>query len=133
VPVTPDRLALANSLRDLADFIDTNPDIPVPCGPVSVHYISLGSDEEIRADIDRIAAYLGTSIDPADLAAGHYATSISFGKVTYRAVGILAHARAQHEANLSYHGCIAPDPVDGDTLDGSGDSSATSRHDRGND
>ncbi|MFI7641963.1 hypothetical protein [Nonomuraea sp. NPDC049400] len=130
--VSADRPTLVKGLRDLADFLDANPKIPIPTfGTVTVHYFPTGTDEQIRAVIDRIADYLGSSINPADLKAGHYGTSISFGPATYNAVGILARARAQYAADASYRGCVTPDFVESpEALDDFGGSSATRR--RGN-
>ncbi|GAA1623488.1 hypothetical protein GCM10009733_020150 [Nonomuraea maheshkhaliensis] len=112
-----DRAKVINGLRDLADFLETHPDIPISpykrtVPRVTLFYFAQGTDEQMRTDIDRIASALGTSIRRQDLKAGHYGTSISFGPVTYDAVGILAWARAQYEADRSYSGCITPERND---------------------
>ncbi|WP_433245878.1 hypothetical protein ACQPYK_44245 [Streptosporangium sp. CA-135522] len=104
------RAALINGLRDLAAFLEANPDVPAPCFP-RIHYFAEGTDSEMRAEIDGIAALLGTEIDPGDLGYGHYRTGLNFGPVEYTAVGILARARARHDADVSYTGCVAPDPI----------------------
>ncbi|WP_091097607.1 hypothetical protein [Nonomuraea pusilla] len=97
-----DRTALVHGLIDLAVFLVANPDLPVTAS-VTARYIADGDDDaELRAEIDRIAARLGTAIDEADLPYGHYTTSISFGPVEYRAVAILAAARARYDAQNSH-------------------------------
>ncbi|MEO3810705.1 hypothetical protein ABGB17_17025 [Sphaerisporangium sp. B11E5] len=111
--MTPDRAAYITGLRDPADLLDTNPDIPTPCQDVTAYYLpTTAPDPQMRADIDNIAAYLGSTIDPTGLPGGHYRTSITFGPVEYRAVAVLAKGRARHDADSSYTGCIRPDTPD---------------------
>ncbi|GAA5082395.1 hypothetical protein HNP84_003922 [Thermocatellispora tengchongensis] len=107
------RKALINGLHDLADFFETNPDVPVPQYGITASYFPYrGPDEEITGEVDRIAALLGSSIDPESLPHGHYKTHISFGPVTYEAVAILAARRARHDAAASYYGCVTPYDTD---------------------
>jgi hypothetical protein len=90
------RTDLITGLRDLADFLDTNPDVPTSNGSVEVFYFpSRSSDDQMCAEVDEIARYLGAEIDPANIPHGHYVTGISFGLASYRAVAILAEARAE--------------------------------------
>ncbi|MFF0310570.1 hypothetical protein ACFYSC_24325 [Streptosporangium sp. NPDC004379] len=103
------RANLARGLVSLAVFTLTHQDVPVPSHVTVTHYAK-GSDEEIRAEIDRIAALLGTETSPGDAEHGHYTTAVSFGPVTYQAVGILAAARTRYQAQTSYEDCITLDP-----------------------
>lgn len=105
------RCALIAGLRALADFLDANPAVPVPHSVNVLHFPPRATDAEICADVDRIAELLGTSIDLRERQYGHYAASICFGPVEYRAVAILAARRAEHEAHMSYEGCVQPDPI----------------------
>ncbi|WP_432928174.1 hypothetical protein ACQPZZ_01405 [Microbispora sp. CA-135349] len=105
------RSALIAGLRALADFLDANPAVPVPYSVNVLHFPHRAPDAEMCAEVDHIAELLGTSIDPREREAGHYAASICFGPVEYRAVAILAARRAQYEAERSYEGCIQSDPV----------------------
>lgn len=105
------RTALIAGLRALADFLDANPAIPVPHSIDALHIPHHATDAEICAEVDHIAELLGTPISTRDRAYGHYAASIRFGPVEYRAVAILAARRAQYEADHSYDGCIQPDPI----------------------
>ena len=105
------RSALIAGLRTLADFLDANPAVPVPRSVNALHFPHGATDADICAEVDHIAELLGTSIDPREREYGHYAASICFGPVQYRAVAILAARRAQYEADRSYEGCIQPNPV----------------------
>ncbi|MEU7692545.1 hypothetical protein [Microbispora hainanensis] len=105
------RSALIAGLRALADFLEANPAVPVPCSANVLHFPQRATDAEMCAEVDHISELLGTSIDPRERESGHYAASIRFGPVEYRAVAILAARRAQYEADRSYEGCIQPDPV----------------------
>jgi hypothetical protein len=110
--MTIDRTAVITGLRDIADFLDTNPDIPTPSTSVIVYYFADGaSDHDARAKVDQIAAYLGATIDPEPLRHGHYQTHITFGPVTYRTVAISSEARARYRAFDTYAGCVDPDPI----------------------
>ncbi|MFC6086797.1 hypothetical protein [Sphaerisporangium aureirubrum] len=111
--MTNDRAAYIAGLRDLADFLDTNPDIPTPCQDVTAYYLpDTAPDPQMRADVDKIATYLGSQIDASGLPGGHYRTQINFGPVQYRAVAVLAKGRALYQADISYAGCVALDNPD---------------------
>ncbi|MFC7384155.1 hypothetical protein [Sphaerisporangium rhizosphaerae] len=105
-----DRTVLISGLRDLADFLDTNPDIPTPSYEVTAYYFPRRTaDSQMCADIDKVAAYLGSEIEADHLHSGHYGTSIMFGPVAYRAVAVLAERSARYKAESSYVGCVIPD------------------------
>ncbi|GAA3695407.1 hypothetical protein GCM10022224_071340 [Nonomuraea antimicrobica] len=105
------RTALINGLLDLAAFLEAHPDVPVSSSVTVHHFPDQASDADQRAEIDQIAALIGSQIDREDSPYGHYATSRLFGPVEYRAVAVLAAARARHDADNSYRGCIQPDPA----------------------
>ncbi|MGP3934242.1 hypothetical protein [Nonomuraea sp. KM88] len=105
------RTALINGLLDLAAFLETHPDLPVPPSVTVHHFPRQDGDAAQRAEIDRLAALLGTDTNHEDALHGHYATSRMFGPIEYRAVAILAAARARYDAEISYRGCIQPDPM----------------------
>ena len=67
-----------------------------------------GPDEDGRAEIDRIAALLGTEIDDRTAEYGHYIASRVFGPVEYRAVSIPSRTRAYYDARNSYAGNVIP-------------------------
>ncbi|WP_084959570.1 hypothetical protein [Thermoactinospora rubra] len=110
------RTALITGLRDLADFLEANPD--VPASPYSLTFNTFpakGPDAEMCAEVDKVAALLGSEIDPDHLPHGHYTTVRWFGPVEYRFTAILAAARARYRAEDSYRGCIQPDTDTGGT------------------
>ena len=82
-----ERARLIAGLRELADFLDDDLQIPAP------RYTDLlafptGSDAEIFAEIDAIAERIGTIASDADSPSGHYSAVRRFGPVQYRAVAI---------------------------------------------
>ncbi|ETK33389.1 hypothetical protein [Microbispora sp. ATCC PTA-5024] len=105
------RSAFTAGLRALADFLAANPAVPVPRSLDVLHFPHRATDAEMCAEVDRIAALLGPSIDPNERGNGHYTASVRFGPVEYRAVAILAARRAQYEAHMSYEGSVQPDPT----------------------
>ncbi|MCK2213332.1 hypothetical protein MF672_005925 [Actinomadura sp. ATCC 31491] len=105
------RTDLIKGLLDLAAFLEAHPEVPVSSHVVAHHFPDDDRDDVMCAEIDEIATYVGSRIDFDDSPYGHYATSVCFGPVEYRAVAVLAAARARHAAERSYTGCIDPDPT----------------------
>jgi hypothetical protein len=82
-----ERGRLIDGLRALADFLQDHPDVPAPRWADVYVFPLRGTDEQMRAEIDQIAARIGA--EPADDAgSGHYAAARLFGPVQYRAVAI---------------------------------------------
>jgi hypothetical protein len=82
----PDRETTCKGLRALADYLEAHPDLPVPT--MDGRVIPQGTDVEDRAEVDRIAAILGTPIT-VNPAGTHYETGRDFGGgVRYSAVAI---------------------------------------------
>ena len=80
-----ERGALVKGLRALADYLESNPEVPSP-GYADVFIFPLdGTDAESRAEIDVIAAQIGQT---PETICGHYVVSRFFGPVQYRAVAI---------------------------------------------
>jgi hypothetical protein len=107
--MTGDRAAFTAALRELADFIDAHPDLPLPTPGLGaeMHPYLSGTDEEQHAEVDRIAAILDVS---AILNGGtHYEAERLFGDwVSYRVVAIPSARMAQHNALMSYHDAVIP-------------------------
>jgi hypothetical protein len=83
-----ERQALISGLRDLAGFLEANPEIPAPkYADVLVFPLHMDSDARQRGEIDVIASLIGSGIEISP-ARRHYATSRRFGPVGYRAVAI---------------------------------------------
>ena len=88
-----ERVRLIAGLRDLADFLDQNPGVPVPWGTDVLVFPAEASDAEMFAEIDMIAEMIGSTASDADSPRGHYSAVRNFGPVQYRAVAIPHSAR----------------------------------------
>ncbi|TMR93035.1 hypothetical protein [Nonomuraea basaltis] len=105
-----DRDALIAGLIALAGFLKANSQVPTSVAIVTIRaFPANGPDDQMRAEVDKVAALLGTEIDPDHLPHGHYMTGIDFGPVRYEFTAILAAARARHAAVDSYRDCIRTD------------------------
>lgn len=83
-----ERERLIAGLRELADFLGQNPDVPTPRHADVLVFPADGSNAEMFAEIDMIAQQIGTTASAADGPAGHYSAVRRFGLVHYRAVAI---------------------------------------------
>ena len=75
-------------MRELADFLDQNPDVPAPRHADVMVFPTPGSNAEMFAEIDAIAQQIGAAASNAHSPAGHYSAVRHFGPVHYRAVAI---------------------------------------------
>jgi hypothetical protein len=84
---TVKRAAFIGGLRALADFLESNPEVPAPSYTDVFIFPPGGTCAETRTEIDVIAGRLGTA---ASQTAGgqHCNATRSFGPVEYRAVAI---------------------------------------------
>jgi hypothetical protein len=82
-----ERGRLIAGLRALAAFLQDHPYVPAPRWADVYVFPPRGADEQMRAEIDQIAARIGTVVTD-DTDHGHYAASRHFGPVQYRAVAI---------------------------------------------
>ena len=81
-----ERAALISGLRSLADYLESDPEVPAPICPV-VHTFPMADNwAQMRAEIDATAARLG--VNARLTAGGHYVAVRLFGPVEYRAVAI---------------------------------------------
>lgn len=88
------RTAFIGGLRDLAIFLQANPAIPVPTDPTIItYYPEQATDDGLRAEIDRIAALCGTTVDPRLLPLGHYTVARCFGPVHVEWTAVLSTAQ----------------------------------------
>jgi hypothetical protein len=87
------RVRLIAGLRDLADFLDQNPEVPVPWGTDVLVFPAEASDAEMFVEIDTIAEMIGSTASDADSPRGNYSSVRNFGPVQYRAVAIPHSAR----------------------------------------
>ena len=92
-----ERAALIAGLRELAEFLDRNPQVPAPRYADLLVFPTKGTDAEMFAEIDVIAEQIGTTARRNDTADGHYIAYRDFGLVQYRAVAIPHSARRENE------------------------------------
>lgn len=88
-----ERVRLIAGLRDLAEFLDQNPEVPAPWGTDILVFSIEASDVEMFAEIDTIAELIGSTASDADSPRGHYSAVRKFGPVQYRAIAIPHSAR----------------------------------------
>lgn len=109
---TDARAAFVAALRELADCLESNPEVPAP-GPFDSGYISVLpdsdlSDDESNAFVDRFAAALGIEAsDPRRN--GHYKAVRHFGPLAYESFHVSTAAMAAAKARASYAGVIRLD------------------------
>jgi len=84
-----ERQALICGLRGLADFLESNPDVPAPTYIDVLVFPPSASDVEKQREIDVIASRIGSGTEIYS-SYRHYQTSRRFGPVQYRAVAIPA-------------------------------------------
>jgi hypothetical protein len=81
-----ERSRLIAGLRDLAQFLESNPEIPAPVYSTVYVFPSDGGWPEMCADIEATAARMGVATRLT--ISGHYVATRDFGPVEYRAVAI---------------------------------------------
>lgn len=97
---------VAAGLREMADFIATHPDFPIPAYPTFQHCVEARTTDEQKADeagvaaIQKIAAVLGV---PAEIGGGgHHLVRTTFGAVSYTAFYVPSASYSAHLARTSY-------------------------------
>ena len=81
-----ERAELIGGFRALADFLESNPEVPTPSYSPVHTFPPDGDWTAMRAEIGSIAARLG--VIARETPGGHYVAVRSFGPVEYRAVAI---------------------------------------------
>lgn len=103
------RQAVIDGLRDLATFLEEHPDVPVPpYSTTTILYHTDGTDEEQRAEVDRVASILDVT-PTANAEDTHYKAERSFGPLAYEALAIRAAWMRRFAAANSYYGVVQPD------------------------
>jgi hypothetical protein len=87
---TVDRDRVIGELRDLADFLEERPEIPVPPSYASTYFrvFAAGTDQEKYAQVDYLSTLLGTSVTDGLAEGGHYIVIVPFGSLKYQFVAI---------------------------------------------
>ena len=98
------------SLRELADYLDRNPGIPVPKYGERLTLCANATENGGRTQVDHIARLLGADITDDTARGGHYWAARTFGGLlAYEIVSIPELAKANHRALMSYDGSVIPD------------------------
>jgi hypothetical protein len=103
------RQALITGLRDLADYLDRHPAVPVPKYGTEVYLTASSTDDGGCAQVAQFARQLGVPVPQGISYSGHYEAARQFGPVGYRMVAISDDAMARHYAYTSYSGAVTPD------------------------
>jgi hypothetical protein len=82
-----ERQAIISGLRELADFLEENPEVPAPKYADVRVFPPRASDAENQSEIDMIAALIGSGTEISHFGR-HYKTTRQFGPVGYHAVAI---------------------------------------------
>lgn len=91
-----ERAALIDGLRGLADYLESNPEVPAPIYSDLLTFPPEAEWAGMRAEIDVIAALLG--VTAGEPYGEHYVASRYFGPVEYRAVAIPPKTSADTES-----------------------------------
>jgi hypothetical protein len=91
-----ERGRLTAGLRELADFLDRNPQVPAPWRADLLVFPTEAPDAEMLAEIDAIAGQIGVTASDDRSPRGHYSAVRHFGPVRYCAVAI-PHGARGHE------------------------------------
>jgi hypothetical protein len=89
-----ERQAFISGLRELAGFLEGNPEVPSPTYADVLVFPPHASDTENRDEIDVIASLIGSGTE-ISVYRRHYTTSRQFGPVGYRAVAIPADEKKE--------------------------------------
>lgn len=92
-----ERGGLIAGLRDLAGFLEARPEVPAPQRAEVFVFPSTTTDEEMKREIDAVAALIGSSVDDGTAEHLSYVTTRNFGPVQYRAVAISAYTSDSDE------------------------------------
>ncbi|MEV3925465.1 hypothetical protein [Actinomadura coerulea] len=116
-PIVPGDLfarhQVITGLRALADFLETNPAVPVPEYGDTFHFSARESDDAASAArVDQVAALLGVPVADDRPTGGHYTASKSFGRITYRIVHVPKRRHDEYDAYMSYRDNIRLDQDD---------------------
>ena len=105
------RQAFITGLRDLAFYLANHPAVPVPRHGTEILLSAPPAPTTAAArQVDHFARQLGVTPHDDLADTGHYRAVRSFGPVGYRMTAISDHAMARHHAEMTYSGCVTPDP-----------------------
>jgi hypothetical protein len=100
------RKAYTDGLRQLADYLDANPGLPVPAEGTEILLIASDAEDGGISQILDLSLGLAASFAESN---GFYRTARTFGPLTYKGVSQTRAQLAQFRAYNSYYGCVTPD------------------------
>jgi hypothetical protein len=104
------RTQTISGLRQLADYLDQHPDIPVAqFGWGLMTFARRDDDAAGQAEVDQVADILGAQVHDDTANGGHYTAARTFGRITYEFIHVTARSRALHRAHMSYADAVTPD------------------------
>ncbi|MFI2663687.1 hypothetical protein [Micromonospora carbonacea] len=104
----PDRRAeVIAGLRELANALEANPELPLPGYRVQ-HCVLAADDATGQAEVARAAELLGIEMTTVG---GSTIAEQQFGGVTYEVFYVSRQRIADHDALMSYRGTVVPDAV----------------------
>lgn len=104
-PADPARVAWFAAMRELVEFLEGRPDLPLP-GPYGRTDVTVIAGTDL-ALVEDIAARLGVQV--TGLEHGQPTAEVSFGEdVRYRVIGISAERMERHDALMTYHESVTP-------------------------
>ncbi|MGW2312795.1 hypothetical protein [Actinomadura luteofluorescens] len=112
------RHQVITGLRALADFLETNPCVPVHEYGATFPFSVCEGDAASAARVDQVAALLGVPVADDRPTGGHYTASKSFGRITYRIVHVPQRRHDEYDAYMSYRDNIRLDPDQNNGEDG---------------
>lgn len=105
----PERTEMIRGLRELADYLESTEELPIPRS-IEITYHAFGEDDAAeRSEIDRIGAILGSNPNE-EVHGAHYVVSRSFGEhIEYRAVAINQQEMERYRAGSTYIDVVTPE------------------------
>jgi hypothetical protein len=100
------RSEYVNGLRQLADYLDAHPRVPVPVYGTDILVIARSAEDGGITEILDMSIELAAPFAERD---GIYRTVRKFGPVAYTGVSHTSAAMADYYAQTSYEGCVITD------------------------
>ncbi len=100
------RKAYIDGLRQLADYLDANPGVPVPAYGTTILLAASDTENGGIAEIVALSIELAAPFAETD---GVYRTQRQFGPITYKGFANTAASLANYNIQTSYYGCVTPD------------------------
>jgi hypothetical protein len=102
------RTEFINSLRVLAGFLDSNPDIPVPKFGTDIIVHATTYEDGGRQEVTRLARLLDVAVSD-ETPEGHCRATRMFGVIEYRVISISTTYTTRRQAQQSYEDVITLD------------------------